>query len=35
MSMRERARDVGTKLADAGGPAIAADTLESLVAARR
>jgi len=35
MSMRERARTVGAQLAAAGGPATAADTLETLVPARR
>jgi MGT family glycosyltransferase len=34
MSMRDRARDVGAQLAKAGGPATAADILESLVAVR-
>jgi len=33
MSMRERARTVGAQLAAAGGPATAADTLETLVPA--
>jgi MGT family glycosyltransferase len=34
MSMRGRAQEVGAQLAAAGGPVVAADTLESLVLAR-